>query len=75
MYSLIRHVKRVLALINTLVCVGMGDLLVAQNDTMCMLGKGTVTLSLCVRSGDRAPAKINTPCVFVREGEISACTH
>ena len=43
LYSLIRRVKRVLALINTLVCVGMGDLLVAQNDTMCMLGKGTVT--------------------------------
>ena len=29
-----------------------------------------ITLSLCVRSGDRAPAKINTPCVIVREGEI-----
>ena len=42
----------------------MGDLLLAQNNTICMLGNGE-----SVRSGDRAPAKINTPCVFVREGE------
>ena len=79
MYSLIRRVKRVLALINTRVCVGMGDLLVAQKLMIPYVCLGReqaliITLSLCVRSGDRAPAKIKTPCVFVREGE-NKCLH
>ena len=56
------------------VCVGMGDLLVAQNDTICMLAGTHYYSCLCVRSGDRVPAKINNPCVFVREGE-NKCLH
>ena len=63
-YPLIRHVKRVLVaqkLMIPYVCLGREQSLI-------------ITLSLCVRSGDRAPAKIKTPCVFVREGE-NKCLH
>ena len=48
------------------------------------LGRGHITLSLCVRSGDRAPAKlnmcvcnqvfINATCVCGK-GRPDACTH